>query len=413
MAIKDRIGKVWGGLGGEGQAQLIGGGIGALGGMISSGEDRSDALARDAYARQLAAFSALQQNPYSQAMALQRANNMRAFLERGGHDASAISPEALAAAQGQWEGERQGVRGTGFHPEDQQKKGGGFWSKLGKIGLGIGSVALPMVTGGLSLPAQAAIGAGMGAAGGALGGGGASGAAKGAALGAGGGLLGGWLRGQPKELTMASNTLTNTGGMQNIAPGGRAPISRGLPSPGHPNLFPPDIQTPRSSSYMPSAGGVDSIASALVDAHQGNRGGKPPMSFPSTGGSAGPELTPPSTRIPSGTVVNNQNLSPYITGNFPTSHPYGMGLDYTRLALPQTPNLNDPPPDPPKPYPSHPVGYMYKPNWGPPGMQPVPDWIRNQKPSVRVQPTPLDQDPRLLQAPFAQAEIQEYLRRRR
>ena len=186
---------MWVGLRGEVHAQRIGGGSGALGGMISSGEDRSDALARDAYARQLAAFNALQQNPYSQAMALQRANNMRAFLERGGRDASAISPEALAAARGQWEGERQGVRGTGFHPEDQQKKGGGFWSKLGKIGLGIGTVALPMVTGGLSLPAQAAIGAGMGAAGGALGGGGASGAAKGAALGAGGGLLGGWLRG--------------------------------------------------------------------------------------------------------------------------------------------------------------------------------------------------------------------------
>ena len=264
--IRDRIGKAWSGLGGENQAGLISGGISALGGMISGGEDRDDALARDAYARQLAAFNALQQNPYSQAMALQRANNMRAFLERGGRDASAISPEALAAARGQWEGERQGVRGTGFHPEDQQKKGGGFWNKLGKIGLGIGSVALPMVTGGLSLPAQAAIGAGMGAAGGALGGGGASGAAKGAALGAGGGLLGGWLRGGGEVAKGATKPfLPSSGGLlhkgQLVARqgfGGSSPIAnpfiKGLVGQASsfpenytresPSGGPPDIQSP-------------------------------------------------------------------------------------------------------------------------------------------------------------------------
>jgi hypothetical protein len=263
MAIKDRIGQAWGGLGGEGQAQLIGGGIGALGSMISGGEDRGDALARDQYVRQLAAFNALQQNPYSQAMALQKANNMRAYLERGGIDSSAVSPEALAAAQGQWEGERRGVgglpgvggdqsslsgRGSGFAPESQQKQGGGgFWNKLGKVGLGIGSVALPMVTGGLSLPVQAAIGAGMGAAGGALGGGGASGAAKGAALGAGGSLLGGWLRGG--QAPLESSAIKEAGSM----------IPGAMQAPGSMARSPSFNLPPPTSSVIPNiVGGISS-----------------------------------------------------------------------------------------------------------------------------------------------------------
>lgn len=68
-----------------------------------------------------------------------------------------------------------------------KKKGGNIFGKI----LGIGAnIALPFVTGGLSLPAQLAIGAGLGAGTSLLSGGGLQGALTGAAMGAGNGLLG-------------------------------------------------------------------------------------------------------------------------------------------------------------------------------------------------------------------------------
>mgnify|MGYP004446605737 CR=1 FL=1 len=239
MAIRDRLGSLWNRFPGETQAEIVGGGIGALGSAFGAGEDREDALARDRYVRQLAAFQGLQTSPYSPAMGLHQANMARQFAQgyspfqitgegqglraaggiltpEGGFDVSALSPENLAAERARWEAERAGLRG-GMPGEDDRKQGGGFWSKLGKIGLGIGSVALPMATGGLSLPLQAALGAGMGAAGGALGGGGWRGAAKGGALGAGGGLLGGYLRGQA--------------GMNQLPSAASAPMSAGMAGP--------------------------------------------------------------------------------------------------------------------------------------------------------------------------------------
>lgn len=83
----------------------------------------------------------------------------------------------------------------------QLKKKGGFWSKFGKV-LGLGAnIALPFLTGGLSIPAQIAINAGVGAGTGFLGGGGAPGALVGAGLGAVGAAARG-RGGQPRNTHM-------------------------------------------------------------------------------------------------------------------------------------------------------------------------------------------------------------------
>ena len=144
--------------------------------------------------------------------------------------------------------------------------GGGGWKNWLKMA---GNVALPIVTGGMSLPVQAAIMGGTGALQGALGGGGWKGALKGGAMGAGGAALNQFLTGgRAAKDAWKGVPYAPIDGASGLSKIGRAALSEGLkniPSSqsedwdraNTPRNAKPPILMPDGVSSSPASGGYE------------------------------------------------------------------------------------------------------------------------------------------------------------